>query len=215
MPFKNREEVGHKLASALAKYRSKKIVFFALPRGGVPIASILADAFKAPLYLVLTRKIGHPLQPEYAVAAVSEKGYLVCNKQELETIDPLWFSLEKQKQIEEIKRRRLSYPEIEIPSFLDDTLAIIVDDGIATGLTMEAAIMDIHSRNPQKVLVATAVCPLEKAKAFEDLGVKVVSLLTPPSKDFLGAVSAYYEDFPQVEEKEVLSLLKTHLKKAS
>lgn len=142
MYFKNRVDGGRKLADLLKKFKGKDVVIYALPRGGVVTAYEIAKEIQAPLDLIITRKIGHPYQPEYAIGAVAENGHSVFNKEEVAEIDENYLTSEAEKQKEEAKRRREIYLAGRKPIPYKGKVAILVDDGIATGLTMKAAIKE-------------------------------------------------------------------------
>jgi putative phosphoribosyl transferase len=204
--FRDRVEAGQLLAKKLQDFNRGNVVIYALPRGGVVLGAEVAKVLKAPLDLVITRKIGHQFNPEYAICAVAENGELVCNEAERQAADPAWFDREVKKELAEAKRRRQEYlgRESIIPK---GKTAIVVDDGIATGLTMQAAIKQIMAQKPQKVIVAVPVSPKETAAKLEVMGAEVVVLDIPTV--YLGAVGAYYDYFPQVTDKEVIELLKS------
>lgn len=205
MRFRDRKEAGIKMAEALEKYRNQDVVVLALPRGGVVPAVEIAKALSAPLDLVITKKIGHPTNDEYAICAISEDGDPVCNEIERSRVDPKWFEKKIEKVRSEIQKRRENYHLDSLRQSLEGKTAIIVDDGIATGLTMLAAIYEIKSRNPKALVVAIPVVPgdiAEKIKAVVD---ELVALDIDQS--YLGAVGAYYDNFLQVEDDVVIELL--------
>ena len=206
MYFKDRADAGKKLSKSLEKYRNKDAVVYALPRGGVILGEIIARELNLPLSLVITRKIGHPMQREYAVCVVAEDGHMICNEDEKPSLTDEW--LRKQIEIEklEAKRRREVYlPNHETLS-AKDKISIIVDDGIATGLTMELAIRELRHDNPKKIIVAVPVITKDTADKFNKEEVELVALEF--SEFHLGSVGAYYENFPQVEDEEVIKILK-------
>jgi len=205
--FKDRRDAGIRLAQALDHYRQAEPIIFALPRGGVVLGVEIAKRLHAPLDLVITKKIGHPMNPEYAIGAMAEEGEPVCNAREVEKIDPIWFEEEKDKIRLEIKRRRNKYLGKEKPRSLEGKTAILVDDGIATGFTMMAAINEIKTRNPNKIVVAIPVTPFDIAQELIKVTDELVSLEV--DEDYLGAVGAYYQYFDQVQDEEVLALLKS------
>src|SRR3989344_1657662 len=143
MRFKDRADAGRKLAHALNKFKGRQGVVYALPRGGVVLGVEIAQALHMPLDLVIPRKIGHPISPEYAIGAVVENGEKVCNEMEVARIDPEWFRREVERERQEARRRRELYLGGREPAPVEGKTAIIVDDGIATGLTMEVAIRDV------------------------------------------------------------------------
>lgn len=206
MRFKDRKDAGIKMAEALDKYRNQDVVVLALPRGGVVPAAEIAKALGAPLDLVITKKIGHPMNDEYAICAISEDGEPVCNEIERSRVDPEWLENKIAKVRGEIQKRRENYHLGSERQSLEGKIAIIVDDGIATGLTMLAAIYEIKSRNPKELVVAIPVVPGDIAKKLKALVDELVALDIDES--YLGAVGAYYYDFWQVEDNEVIELLK-------
>src|SRR3954463_14590295 len=152
--FRDRQKAGQQLAEALDKYKDEPTVIYALPRGGVVLGVEITQRLGAGLDLAIPRKIGHPRNPEYAVCAVTEDGFLVCNEDELARLSPDWFEVERQRQQTEATRRREVYLAGRPPVSAKGKTAIIVDDGIATGLTMQAAIQEVKSRGADKIVVA-------------------------------------------------------------
>ena len=207
MYFKDRRDAGRLLAQLLAKYKDEDVVVYALPRGGVVLAEEIANLLNAPLDLVLAHKIGHPHQPEYAIAAISESGNIIGNPQELQPLGDAWLETEKKLQMDEIKRKRLSYlkGKKEIP--VKGKIAIIVDDGIATGLTMQAGIIELKDRHPKKIIAAVPVSPRITADMIRMMVDELVTVIIPDDSKFLGSVGAYYDKFGQVEDSEVIEIL--------
>lgn len=206
MLFKNRTEAGQKLAELLSDYASQDVVVYALPRGGVVLGAEIARAINAPLDLIITRKIGHPSNPEYAVCALAEDGAPICNQSELERLGHHWLEEEKHKAREEIQRRRKEYLGDTTQKEIKGKTAIIVDDSIATGLTMIASIEEMKIHEPKEIVVAIPIVPYLTSLKLEGMVDKVVCV--EATSDFLGAVGAYYEDFTQVEDEEVKRILK-------
>ena len=207
MRFKNRLEAGVQLAILLQKYADDNLVVYALPRGGVSLGVEIAKKLHAPFDLVITKKIGHPGNPEYALCAIAEDGEPICNKDDIGYIDKHWLQEEIDRVRVEIKRRREKYfGEITHPD-IEGKTAIIVDDGIATGYTMLAAINEIKRRKPGKIVVAIPVTPEDTARELRKITDDLVSVEIDPF--YLGAVGAYYDDFSQVEDEEVISLIKS------
>lgn len=203
MYFKNRRDAGKQLSLLLEKYQNQNVVVFALPRGGVTVAAEIAKFLHAPLDLIFAHKIGHPYQSEYAIAAVSESGHLVRNSHFTEEV---WLEQEKVRQLEEIKKRRKTYLKGKKEISLDDKIAIIVDDGIATGLTMLVGIKELKERHPKKIVVAVPVAPKSQANLLKTLADDFVGIEIDDYQ-FLGSVGAYYDDFTQVEDEEVIAIL--------
>lgn len=205
MRFRNRQQAGNELAKSLDEYRGQPVVVFALPRGGVVLGKIIAGWLQAPLDLLIPRKIGAPKNEEYAIASVTETGDVVKSEAEVADLDPAWFAQAVETQREEAKRRRelyLSYrPRVEV----DRKIAIVVDDGIATGLTMKAAIADLKMRKPSKIIVAVPVAPRDTVLGLEQLVNHVVVLEKPLL--FMGSIGAYYDSFDQLTDEEVIELM--------
>lgn len=211
MYFRNRIDAGMLLAKALKKYKDKEVVVYALPRGGVVVAVEIARRLHAPLDLIITRKIGHPYQPEYAIAAIAENGHIVGEQKELRVLDQEWLQEEIQRQRKEAKRRREKYLQgrEEIP--VKGKVAILVDDGIATGLTMRAGIMELKHRHPKRIVIAVPIVPKATADIIKkEAQGELVALEIPSDDAFQGAVGAYYDEFFPVEDDEVISTLKSY-----
>ncbi len=204
MTFKNRTDAGRKLAEFFDHINGKNAVVYALPRGGVVVGAEIAKTINAPLDLIITRKIGHPDQPEYAVGAVAENGHSVFNKEAILNIDKNYLTAETKKQKEEARRRRKLYLSDRKHFSCEGKTAILVDDGIATGLTMKAAVEELKLHyKPGRILVAVPVAPKETVNELEQEGIEVLSILT--TKEFLGSIGAYYQDFSPVEDKDVIT----------
>lgn len=205
MRFIDRTDAGQRLAKRLLKYQGQDGIVFALPRGGVPLAAEISRALGMPLDLVSARKIGHPFSPEYAIAAVTDTGELAVNPLEVSRVDRQWFEREVEIERLEAVRRRQRYLKNAPPRSLAGKVAILVDDGIATGLTMEAAIMQARQRKPQKLVLAVPVAPQDTAAKLAKTVDELVALDIP--EHYLGAVGAYYDDFRQISDEEVEALL--------
>ena len=204
--FRDRVDAGHQLAALLQDYKDADPVVYALPRGGVVVGAEVARSLGAPLEVVIARKVGHPQSPEYAICAVSVSGNLICNEAERRAADPQWFEMAVDREKREAARRQAIYLEGREPRAAEGKTAIIVDDGIATGLTMKAAIEEIKGQKPRQVVVAVPVIPRETAGVLKRLVDTVVAVDIPEM--FLGAVGAYYIDFDQVSDEEVIRLLR-------
>lgn len=207
MRFRDRTDAGIRLANALAKYQGEDLIIYALPRGGVPLGVEIAKRLNAPLDLLITKKIGHPRNPEYAIGAITEDGDPVCNQEEVEWVDRQWLEEETARMRLEIKRRREKYFGDIVQHPIEGKTVIIVDDGIATGYTMFASINEIKKRKPGKIVVAIPVTPEDIANKLRAIVDDLVSVQIDPF--YLGAVGAYYDDFSQVEDEEVIALLKS------
>lgn len=205
MRFKNRQDAGDKLAAKLDKYRGQDCVVYALPRGGVVVGVEIAEYLSAPMDLVIPRKVGHPNWSEYAICAVSESGQIECNEDETDSINPHWLKEAIKTEKAEAKRRRQVYLTGRRPIDVNGVTAIITDDGIATGLTMIVAIKEVATCNPSKIVVAIPVAPAEAIKKIKRLVDEVIVL--DDSEPYLGSVGAYYYDFQQTTDEEVIDLM--------
>lgn len=205
MRFKDRAEAGRRLAAALAEHVDGPGVVYPLPRGGVVLGVEIAAALRLPLDLIIPRKIGHPYSPEYGIAAVVESGELVKNEAEVARVDPAWFERAVEHERAEARRRRELYLRGRAPVPVEGKTAILVDDGIATGLTMEAAIREAKRLRPRRTVVAVPVAP---ADTVQRIGREVDAFVALDIPEFyLGAVGAYYDHFPQLTDDEVIALL--------
>ena|SRR3989338_8083690 len=209
MMFQNREDAGQQLAKRLERYRGTDTVVLALPRGGVVVGYKIAQALGLPLDIVVTRKIGHPANPEYAICAVDEKGTLLCDEAERELVNKDWLEKEVERQREEAERRVRAYRGKEEPVGIKGKTAIIADDGIATGLTMRLAVRAVQAQGPARVIVAVPVAPSEIVQKLKREVDELVVLL--PLEEFAGAVGAHYKEFKQVEDETVIRLLQSKL----
>jgi predicted phosphoribosyltransferase len=212
--FKNRNEAGKLLAKVLAKYIDKNVVVLALPRGGVVLGYEVAKALGCTLDIVVSRKVGHPSNPEYAICAVNEKGIFLCNNLETEILNKAWLSEEILRQKEEAGRRIFLYRNKQKPEDLKDKVIVLVDDGIATSLTMRLAVRSVKMEKPKKIIVAVPVAPLGSKALLLNEGADEVIILEPP-EDFLGAVGSHYLEFNQVEDREVIEILKKFYNESS
>src|SRR3989344_5520510 len=198
--FKDRKEAGILLAERLAEYRDKDAVVYALPRGGVVLGFEIARFLHIPLDLVIARKIGHPENPEYAVCAVTKEGEPFCNEREQAILDPEWLEREIKKERGEAKRRRETYLGNKKHYSAKNKIAIVVDDGVATGLTLRSAFRFLRKEQPKELVVAIPVAPHELMDVLRAETDKVVVL--KDEEEYLGAVGAYYQNFPQVSDEE-------------
>jgi predicted phosphoribosyltransferase len=208
MPFKDRKDAGRKLAAALAEYRSERPVVLALPRGGVPVAAEVAAALQAPLDLILVRKIGVPLQPELAMGAVADGGAPLVVRNEdvirLAGVDDADFESVCNSELAEIERRRQRYLGGRERVNVEGRVAIVVDDGIATGATTRAALRATRMRKPSKLVLAVPVAPTDSLAAMRDEADDVVCL---EEYESFGAIGYYYSDFRQISDREVIECL--------
>jgi len=204
--FKDREEAGKKLAKELKKYAIGAVVY-AIPRGGVVMGAEVARKLGLPLGLVIVRKVGHPGNPEYAVCVVSESGGRICNEAEVASLDQEWLEAEILKQRQEAKRRRKKYLSDETQPKVKGKTVILIDDGVATGLTFIAAIRELRNKGAKKIVAALPVVSREVLESIKSEVDEVVALLVP--RIYLGSVGAYYEEFSQVDDEEVIDVLQS------
>ncbi len=211
MSFKNRSDAGRRLAAALAGYKDRRPVILALPRGGVPVAAEIAAKLEAPLDLVLVRKIGVPFRPELAMGAVVDGGSpLVVRNEEVigfVGIDESSFNAARDRELAEIERRRQCYLGDRPRAHIAGRVAIVVDDGIATGATTRAALRSVAARKPGKLVLAVPVAP---ATAVVALRREVDDLVCLEAHEHFYAISSHYDDFRQVSDDEVRLLLSHH-----
>lgn len=206
--FKDRKDAGEQLARKLEAYSGGDVVVLALPRGGVVTGYEVAKALSAPLDIIAVRKVGHPFDPEYAVGAVDESGASLLNEEEIELIDKKLLQEEIAKERKEAVRRSTVYRGGKVPPNVAGKIVIIVDDGIATGLTMQLAVRVVKAQKPEKVVVAAPVAPLGAIRTLRKEGADEVVTLEPP-ETFMDAIGAHYLQFDQVEDEEVIKLLQS------
>ncbi|MGD1074732.1 MAG: phosphoribosyltransferase [Thermodesulfovibrionales bacterium] len=206
--FKDRRDAGLQLAEKLRHYKSRKgVLVLALPRGGAVTALEIARAIGAPFDVLIVRKLGFPGQQELAIGAISETGAVVLNQRVLAygDISKKYIEEEISAQKDEIARRLNLYRGGKRLENLQGKTVILVDDGVATGATMKAAIVTIKQETIERLVVAIPVAPIETADELRAMTDEFVCLYTPP--DFM-AVGNYYGDFTQVTDDEVAEILK-------
>jgi len=211
MPFKDRSDAGRRLAAALKAYRRQKPVVLALPRGGVPVAAEVCAALDAPLDLIIARKIGVPIQPELAMGAIAEGGEPAIVRNEeiiaLVGITEAEFKAVCDRERREIERRRRRYLGDRAPVEVAGRTAIVIDDGIATGATMSAALLAVRARKPKQVVMAVPVAPTSTLDALRRDADDIVCL---EDHEPFGAIGMFYRDFRQVSDEEVVDFLARH-----
>lgn len=208
MSFRNRSDAGRRLAEALACLKGRDVVVLALPRGGVPVAAEIAEALDAPLDLVLVRKIGVPFHQELAMGAVAEGRPAVTVRNEevisMLGIDDESFRRVRAEELAEIERRRRAYlggrPSPEIAG----RVAVVVDDGVATGATTRAALRAVRARGPAKLVLAT---PVGDQAVLDELGREADEVVCLENHLRWGAIGASYADFRQLSDAEVTNIL--------
>lgn len=210
--FKDRYEAGKKLAQKLKKYKDMKdVVVLAVPRGGVVVGWEIAKALNVTMDIIITRKIGAPHNPELAVGAVMPDGKVLLNKELVSAlgITQKYIEKAKQEQFKEIKRRLVKYKTNTRQIELKDKQVILVDDGIATGFTVKAALEYIHGKNTARKILAVPVMPRDVYEDFKKEVDELITLLTP---EVFYAVGQFYNDFEQVNDKEVIKIMETRHK---
>lgn len=208
MHYSNRSEAGQQLAMALDNYRGQDVIVLALPRGGVPVAAEVASHLGAPLDLLLVRKIGVPWQPELAMGAVIDgsKPAVVRNEEtiRLAGISDAEFDGVCQRELAEIERRRRLYFGDRPPAETEGRVVIIIDDGIATGATVKAAVVGLKTKKPARIVVAVPVAPPGAVAEIKKEADEVVCPLQPR---MFGAIGYFYGDFEQLTDGEVIRIL--------
>ena len=206
--FQDRSDAGARLAARLLPLRDSDPVVVALPRGGVPVAQKIADALNAPLEVLGVRKLGAPQQPELGMGAIAEDGTGVLDETTLKALGVEEEQLRSiiDREMAELRRRLALYRRERAPLDLTGRTVIVVDDGVATGVTDTAALRAVRRQEPKRVVLAVPVIAPETERAMRGEADEVVSLLTPPALDGVGR---WYRDFSQVSDDEVLGLLKS------
>lgn len=211
MTFADRQDAGSRLADALEHLRGQPVVVLALPRGGVPVAAEIAARLAAPLDLLLVRKIGVPWQPELAMGAVVDGAEPIIVRNEdiirLAGISQSQFEAVCQREVAEIERRRRRYLAGRPPADVAGKVVIVVDDGIATGATVRAALRGLAGRRPGRIVLAVPVAPPDTIIQFEALADEVICLAQP---QHFAAIGAHYRDFRQLDDDEVIAVLAAH-----
>lgn len=209
MFFRDREHAGQRLAEELARFKDQQPAVLALPRGGVPVGFEIARALNAPLDVILVRKLGSPISPELAIGAIAEGTDVepVIDEQIVAElgVEKTYIEAEIARQKREIARRQQLYAASRPALDIRDMTAIVIDDGIATGATMKAAVRAARSRQPRKLVLAVPVAPEDTIERLRHGVDEVVCLSTP--LDF-GAVGLFYADFSPVDDEVVIDLLK-------
>lgn len=206
-PFRDRRDAGKKLAQKLSAYASRSdVVVLALPRGGVPVAYEVAHALNAPLDIFIVRKLGVPGRDELAFGAIASGGIRVLNGDviRLLSIPEEVINFVAKRELEEMKRRENLYRgERRSPEILNHTV-ILIDDGLATGASMRAAVAGLRTLQPDRIVVAVPIAAPEACDALRTEVDEIVCAVTP--EPFYG-VGRWYEDFSQITDEEVRMLL--------
>jgi len=211
--FSDRVEAGKRLASALTDFAGKNGIVLAIPRGGVVVGYEIAKALSLPLDVIIPRKIGAPDNPELAIGAMIEDGTIILDDNLITYIGVPrdYIKAESERQKHEIERRLKLYRQNEPYPSLKALDVIIVDDGIATGSTMKAALASVKNRGASTVTVAVPVGPPSTIKELKKQADRVVCLYAP---EYFQAIGQFYTDFNQTTDEEVIQLLKQSKQKS-
>lgn len=201
--FKDRNDAAMQLAKKLDKYKNQNAIVLAIPRGGVPIGYTIAKELGLPMEIVLSKKIGHPQNPEYAIGSVSLQGAIIND--DTSGIPQQYIDNETKRILKELEEKFKLFMGDHKPADLNNKIVIIVDDGIATGSTILATVDTIKKNNPQKIIIAVPVAPPSAALKLEKNVNEFVCLLTPL---LFRGVGQFYHDFSQVSDDEVIQLLR-------
>jgi putative phosphoribosyl transferase len=205
LPFADRLQAAALLAQALAHWRGRNPLVLAVPRGAVPMARVIADALGGELDIVQVRKIGAPLNPEYALGAVDESGWRWLSTA-AQSCDPATIDAIATREIQRMRERRAQWAGDRAPIDPAGRVVIVVDDGLATGASMIAALHAVRARQPAHLVCAVAVAAPESLERVRPHADELVCLAAPPDFE---AVGQFYRDFRQVEDAEVAVLLRT------
>jgi putative phosphoribosyl transferase len=204
--FRDRVDAGKKLAKELLEYKESNPVVLAIPRGGVVVGYEAAKELAAPLDIVVPRKIPAPYNPELGIGAVAQDGTIIIDSEikKYVSFSDEYVQEEAKRQIKEIERRTKAYRRDRESISIKNRVIILVDDGLATGVTMRAAIRSIRKQNPKKIVVAVPVGPPGTVKKIKEEADEVISLITFEPFE---AVGQFYSDFSQTSDDEVIEIL--------
>ena len=205
MSFENRAEAGRMLARRLNKYRGQRALVLAIPRGAVPMGKTVADLLNGDLDVVLVRKLRAPENPELAIGSIDETGAVYLDPQTRDLWTDAYIEEEQRVQLETLKRRREMYQPAGAPIDSAGRIVIVLDDGIATGSTMIAALRAVRARHPAKLIAATGVASTEALRLIRQEADEVVCLETPT---VLYAIGYHFRDFSQVSDDDVVATLR-------
>jgi predicted phosphoribosyltransferase len=205
MAFENRAEAGRLLAQRLSKYRGQRPLVLAIPRGAVPMGKIVADELDGELDVVLVRKLRAPQNPELAVGSIDETGAVYLDPETRDLWTDAYLEAEKRTQLDTLRHRREMYAETGSPIDVAGRVVIVLDDGIATGSTMIAALRAVRARNPARLVAAAGVASADALRLMAREADEVVCVETPA---VLYAIGYHFRDFGQVTDDEVVATLR-------
>lgn len=203
--FYDRLEAARELADRLLQFRGTNPLVLAIPRGGVPMGKVIAEALEGELDVALVHKIGAPGNPEYALGAVSEDGTVFLPAFARENYPEGMIQQEIEEQLARLRERRGRYTPVRPPTDPTNRIVVVVDDGSATGATMSAALKTLRQRGPAQLIAAMAVAPSQVVRELESLADKVICLDTPSA---FFAVGNFFTRFDQVSDEEVIECLR-------
>jgi putative phosphoribosyl transferase len=206
--FADRRDAGRQLAVQLLPLAGVRPVVVGLPRGGIPVASEIASALRAPLEILAVRKLGAPHNPEYGIGAIVEDGTRIFDSEALAAlaIDGGVLEAIVARASEELHRRVVAYRGGRLPMRLRDRTVVVVDDGVATGVTDTAAIRAIRRQRPRRLILAVPVCAPDSLARLRKEADEMICLIAPPQ---LSGVGQWYRDFSQIHDQEVIAALGT------
>jgi putative phosphoribosyl transferase len=206
MRFRNREHAARLLAEKLGTYRGQDPLILAIPRGAVPMGKIIAEALDGDLDVVLVHKLGAPDNPELAIGSVDESGHVYLGDHAYEfRADDTYIARETRAQMKTLQQRRTQYTPVRPPLDPSGRIVIVVDNGIATGASMIAALRAVRVKKPQKLIAAVAVAPPETIARLGKEADEVVCLYVP---EFFMAVGQFFDDFSQVTDERAIAILR-------
>ncbi|HQS59366.1 MAG TPA: phosphoribosyltransferase family protein [Gallionellaceae bacterium] len=206
MMFNDRVDAARQLAEELKQYRGQNPLVLAIPRGAVPMAKVIADELGGSFDVVLVRKLRAPYQPELAIGSIDESGWAYIADHAASTgASKDYIETEKKTQMETIRKRRSQYTPIRPPIDPAGRIVIVIDDGLATGATMISALHGLRARKPAKLICAVPVAPPDTLKRVAAMADEVICLEAP---EYFQAVGQFYRNFSQVEDDEVIDILR-------
>ena len=207
MIFRDRKDAGVRLAQVLREFKGKDVIILAIPRGGVPVAKEIADFLGCEMDVIITRKVGAPNNPEFAIGSVTQDGELLTDLRFATSygVGESYILEESKRQAKIVKERLRKFRGDKPYPYLQNRIVVIVDDGIATGYTIRAAVQSVKTKGPSKIVLAVPVAPRDAIEELRSEVDQVVCLSTP---EIFYAIGEFYENFEQVEDEEVVKMLK-------